>query len=305
MTSVSVIVPVYKVEEYIAQCARSLFEQTYPHIQFIFIDDGTPDRSMDVLRGVVDEYPGVADRILLLSQQNSGQAKARFNGLAHATGDYIQFVDADDYLETDAIASMVGMADATQADMVYFDFWKERGNRRKLDRPKEYGPGDQLRFMKDLYTYRNYAYMWNKFARRGLYVDLFVPSHSMHEDIVLVNQLVFKTSSMAFLDKPLYHYRRDNRNSTTRLAMKVRRVQAANNYLDYYEHFRDNIAGSPVEHFVDELILRPAWIAFTLDHSLFDQRPYLAKAALGIPLGTGRKINLFQQLLLRTYLRLR
>ena len=112
MIRVSVIVPVYRAESYIARCARSILGQTYPHTQFIFVDDGSPDGSVEILNELIDkEFPDKKERILVLRGENGGALKARLDGLARAEGDYILFVDADDWLEPDAVGSLAAEAE--------------------------------------------------------------------------------------------------------------------------------------------------------------------------------------------------
>ena len=303
MIRVSVIVPVYGVEPYIAKCARSLFAQTYPEIQFIFVDDGTPDRSIEVLNEVIDkEFPHLRDRILILHKENGGLPQARLTGLQKADGDYVMHVDSDDWVEPDAVASLVAKAEESGADIVFHDFWKEYPSRSKLDRERDYTAADRMAYIKGLYTYRAYGYLWNKFARKSLYESVFTPKYNMHEDIVVANQLIFKASSLVHLPKPLYHYRRDNPGASTRVALKRRRGQSARNFLDLYEHFKPCLEGSPIGDFTDEILLRAAWIGFTLDRSLFAERPYLKRDARAVRLHAGCFIGLFRQVILKLFL---
>ena len=303
MIRVSVIVPVFRVEAYIARCARSILRQTYPHIQFIFVDDGSPDRSVGILNELIDrEFPHLKERILMLRKENEGVLKSRMAGVRRAEGDYILFVDSDDWLEEDAVASLAAKAEETGADIVFYDFWKEYPSRSKLDRERDYTAATRLQYIKGLYTYKAYGYLWNKFTRRSLFEGLFEPKYNMHEDIVVSNQLLFKASSLVHLAKPLYHYWRSNPASLTRVARKTRRGLSARNFLDLYEHYKPCLAGSPIEHFTDEILLRAAWIGFTLDRSLFAERPYLKREARAVSLRPGCFVGIFKQLILKVYL---
>ena len=113
---VSVIVPVYAVEAYIAQCAESLMVQTYPAIEFIFVNDGTPDRSMEVLDAVLKRYP--QRTVKIVNEENAGLPHARAAGLKVATGEYILHVDSDDWVEPDEVERLVARAEETGADLV-------------------------------------------------------------------------------------------------------------------------------------------------------------------------------------------
>ena len=297
---VSVIVPIYGVEAYIAQCAESLMAQTYPFIQYIFVNDGTKDRSMEELARVLERFP--ERNTLIINKENAGLPQARATGLAAAEGEYIMHLDSDDFLESDAVERLVNRARETGADLVYYDFWKEYAKYRKPCRERHYGTADNERYMRRLYNYRAYGYVWNKFARKSLYDHLFFPRNNMHEDIVISTQLLFAAKHLEQLSVPLVHYRRTNPSSVMRNSRRKRRVQSANNMLDMYENYRDLPAGSPVEPVLDLLVLRCAWVAFRHGKELFEERPYLGPMARRLPLMPGNRINLLQQLILKVYL---
>lgn len=111
---VSVIVPVYGVEKYLEECIRSILGQTYTALELILIDDGSPDRCGEIC----DRYAQMDDRIIVLHQKNSGAAAARNAGLRIAAGEYISFVDSDDYLEPDAYETMLAAMTGHNADIV-------------------------------------------------------------------------------------------------------------------------------------------------------------------------------------------
>ena len=297
---ISIIVPIYRVEAYIGRCAESLLSQSYPCIEFIFVDDGSPDASVAVLEEVLQRCPGRDVRIL--HQENAGQQVARINGLHSATGDYVMFVDSDDWLEPGAVERVAACAGESGADLLYFDFWKEYGSRSKLDRERPYTAADKTLYMKRLYRDRAYGYLWNKVARRSLFEGLFFPKHPMHEDVVTVTQLLWKAQTLVQLPEALLHYRRDNPSASTKVPKKIRRGQMARNYLDFYEFYRDT-PDSPVQPVRDDLLLRAAWVGCSLDRELFAERPYLKKAARHLPLMPFHRVLLVQQLWLKCWLR--
>ena len=119
---ISLIIPVYGVEDYIAEFAESAFGQTYHDIQYIFVNDGTKDNSIIVLKELIDDrYRHLKDRIIIVDKQNEGLPAARRTGLEYATGDYVWHVDSDDWLELDAEESIVAKIKETDSDVVYFD----------------------------------------------------------------------------------------------------------------------------------------------------------------------------------------
>lgn len=269
---VSLIVPIYGVESYIEQCARSVLGQTYPRMEFIFVNDGTKDRSMDVLSRVLKDFP---DRnVKIVNKENAGLPQARKSGLEVATGEYVMHVDADDWIEADAAARLVEKALETGADLVYCDFWKEYANRSKLDHERLYTVETKARWMKRLYNDGAYGYVWCKFAKRSLYEGIFAPRFNMHEDIIFSTQLIFRATKIAQLSVPLIHYRRTNDSSATRVGRAKRRTQSARNILDLVAN-----GGPEVAVVRREMIKKAAWNAFRYDRSLFVEYPFLKEEA--------------------------
>ena len=124
MAKVSVLVPVYNVSAYIERCARSLFEQTFDDIEYIFVNDATPDDSMERLEAVIRQYPEREVRIVS-HERNRGQATARHTALLAASGEYVCCVDSDDYIDWDMVASLYTKAVEEGADIVVSDAWFE------------------------------------------------------------------------------------------------------------------------------------------------------------------------------------
>ena len=240
------------------------------------MDDGTPDASVQKLNALIDsKFANLKDRITIIHKENGGLPQARLTGLQHATGDYVLHVDSDDWLEPDAVEKLVRKAEETDADVVYFYVRKEKGEGRShVSKDKVYA--DPKAFSKDVFCNRAHGYVVNKFARRSCYrEDLFYPKGNMHEDMVLMGQLLFYCKKVVLLPEALYHYRRNNSASETRQARKVRRAASARNFLDLYEAYRGRMAGSPVEPVQGHILRRCRWIALRWDHSLFAERPYL------------------------------
>lgn len=119
---VSICVPVYGVEQYIEKCCRSLFEQTYSNIEYIFVDDCTKDRSVEVLQSVLADYPQRVDAVRIVRhEKNKGVSGARNTAIDVATGEYILYVDSDDYLDLNVVETLVGKMQAEDADVALYD----------------------------------------------------------------------------------------------------------------------------------------------------------------------------------------
>lgn len=122
MPKISIIVSVYGTEQYIERCVRSLFEQTLDDIEYIFIDDCSPDRSIEILNRVLVEYPYRREHVKIHSMSRNCGPISRFYGLNLATGDYIFYCDSDDWVEKDTCQACYSMAEADSLDVVFFDF---------------------------------------------------------------------------------------------------------------------------------------------------------------------------------------
>lgn len=109
----SVIVPVYKVEPFLKRCVDSIIHQTYKNLEIILVDDGSPDNC----GAICDEYANKDDRIKVIHKENGGQSSARNVGIAIAKGDYIAFVDSDDWIDSDMYETLIGLAEKYDADI--------------------------------------------------------------------------------------------------------------------------------------------------------------------------------------------
>ena len=222
MISVSVIVPIYKVEAYIERCARSLMEQTLKDVQYIFVDDASPDNSIEVLKHVLAEYPHREEQVCILHHEaNRSLPAARNTGLDAATGEYIFHCDSDDYLESNALESMYDKAIEADADIVYSDWFLTFPQRERYMRCPAYSTTDDaLRGL--LHGTMKYN-VWNKLVRRSLYTEnniRFPEGRGMGEDMTMI-LLFAKARSVAYLPNGTYHYVRQNENAFTAIGSNV------------------------------------------------------------------------------------
>ena len=204
MPAVSVIIPVYNVEPFVARCVRSLFSQTLEDLEFIFIDDCTPDRSMEVVREVLEqEFPARIPQVRFFRMpENSGLAKVRMQGYALATGEYIIHCDSDDELVSpDAYRILYGKAVAERLDMVTCNYLKEDASgRRALVK-------GACKDVSDLLLDKTQGCLWCRLIRRSILDGLLAPRGDMGEDLVQSLQATLRAGSMGHVDEPFYLYR--------------------------------------------------------------------------------------------------
>lgn len=204
MPKVSVIVPVYGVEMYIERCVRSLFEQTLDDIEFLFIDDCTPDKSIEILKSVLEEYPKRKEQVIIhRMKQNSGQAKVREWGMRNATGEFLTHCDTDDWVENTMYEEMYQMAIKESADMVCSDFFIEKEDSSEVY--PGYVDGDNIH---NFLLRRNKCVLWNKIIKSELFrkKDFIFPLGNMGEDMAMILQILPFCNKIAYLSKAYYHY---------------------------------------------------------------------------------------------------
>ncbi len=276
---ISLIVPIYGVEKYIAKFAESALDQTYQDLQFIFVNDGTKDRSMEILRELISSrYTHLQSRIVIVDKENGGLPSARKAGLDVAEGEYVLFADSDDWMETDAVEKVMQKADETDADIVYFDLVKEYGHRTSYKREREYTGATKDDFIVNMFNYKSFGYTVTKCFKRRLYTEnvIYFPKLGMHEDIYLMSQIIFYAKSLVHIPEALYHYRKDNPDSFCAQDRLKRHVSSTTNLLDLYEHYRDNLKGSPIERVAGSILMRAGQHSIMHGYDFFEKYPYLA-----------------------------
>lgn len=218
MPKVSVIVPVYNVSAYIEKCASSLFAQTLDDIEYIFVNDCTPDDSVEKIERTLESFPErVPQTRIVTMPANGGQATVRRQGAILATGDYIIHCDSDDWADLDLYESLYNKAIEDNADIVVCD---------EINEEKE-GPVPHLvpdlpqccrDVVRDFYKQPIGMFCHNKLVRRSLYVDNDVwpwDGLNMWEDNGLMTRLFFFGGKLSQIHSSYYHYNRTNVNAMT------------------------------------------------------------------------------------------
>lgn len=226
MPKVSVIVPIYKVERYIERCARSLFEQTLNDIEYIFINDCTPDNSMQVLQNILEEYPNRKNQVIILNHTfNTGQSGARRDGMKVATGEYIIHCDADDWVDVSMYEKMYWRAIETGADAVCCDMELEFNDRTEKLTYNSHYPDHKLMYDCIAPISVEYCSMCNRLISKEIYDQYsIVPFYgvNMWDDVGLSIRFRYYIRVTEVINEALYHYNRQNENSTTKRPVRRR-----------------------------------------------------------------------------------
>lgn len=213
---VSVIIPVYKVERFIVKCAESLLAQTLNEVEFIFVDDASPDNSMELLRACIEKYPQRKSCIKIIRHsQNMGLPAARNTGLMAATGEYVFHCDSDDFVDKEMLEVLYQTAIGQKADIVWCDWYLSfEKNERYMKQPQYATPMEALKGM--LSGAMKFT-VWNKLAKRSLYVDNhieFPAGYGMGEDMTMM-MLFSCAERVYYLPRAFYHYVKLNMSAFT------------------------------------------------------------------------------------------
>lgn len=233
MMLVSIIVPVYNVEAYLPQCLDSLVYQTYGELEIICIDDGSPDRCAEIL----DEYARKDGRIKIITQENQGLSAARNAGLRHATGEYVMFVDSDDWVDLDTCDEAVKAVRNNQADLVFWSYVREYENNSK-ERTFFWADGEifqQDRIRNELHRRQcgllreelrhpemgdSLVTAWGKlYSLKKLRASgaMFVDTKQIGTEDALFNLYALQSFEKAvYVKRAMYHYRKTNGSSLTK-----------------------------------------------------------------------------------------
>lgn len=212
MPKVSVIIPIYKVERFIGRCAESLMRQTLQDVEFVFVDDATPDGSVQVLNGVLNKYPERKKHVKIVRHEsNKGLPAARNTGLAAATGDYVFHCDSDDYAADDMLEVLYNQAVEKQADIVWCDWFLSFEHKERYMRQPSFDSAVEA--IKAMLAGKMKYNVWNKLVRRDLYKEVCFPSgYSMGEDMTMI-LLFAKANIVKYAPRAFYHYVKSNTNA--------------------------------------------------------------------------------------------
>lgn len=214
---ISVIVPIYKVEKYVNQCVDSIINQTYKNLEIILVDDGSPDNCPNIC----DDYARADSRIKVVHKKNGGLMSARQAGLKAATGDYVGFVDGDDYIKENMYEKFADAIEKYNPDMALCEFWfsypdKNEGSSQKLTRQyfnkpqleKEVYP--TMLFKDKFYSFGINPCCWSKVFKKKLLEDNLykvTPEIKIGEDAAFTYPCLLDADSIAYIDDYLYYYR--------------------------------------------------------------------------------------------------
>lgn len=239
---ISVIVPIYKVEQYLRKCLDSIVNQTYQNLEIILIDDGSPDRCGKIC----DEYAAEDERVTVIHKANGGLSSARNVGLDVATGEYIGFVDSDDWIEADMYAYLLQGIQKHDADIAVCGIFEELPNRQICRRWNKAEVFDTEGGLEQLFLRKKYSHsVWDKLYRCCLFEEIRFPDGRNFEDIATTHRVFERAKKVHLLPEAKYHYlqRQDSIMGDGRLQNRIDSYLAAKEqYLrmkDAWPQFRE------------------------------------------------------------------
>ncbi len=215
MKKVSLIIPIYNAEKYLNQCLNSAIQQTYQNMEFICVNDGSTDSSGQILSAFAKKD----SRIKMIHKENQGESHARNVGLLACTGEYIGFLDCDDWIEPNMYRDLVQTMETNKTDLVASSWMKEYENKQEIMKNKEkvrdsiFGRDELLFYVYNRDAYQGFAYMWDKLFQREVLYDengrffLFDESLQLGADVIYLAQVCLNTKKGCYIDHAYYHYR--------------------------------------------------------------------------------------------------
>lgn len=208
---ISIVVPIYKVEAFIERCARSILEQMNERVEVIFVDDSSPDESIQILQNVVNAFPDARYKIVS-HEKNLGLAAARRTGIQNAVGQYVFHVDSDDYLLPGAFACFFSQLEREDyPDIILGNYMNVYRN--KQIPYKRQVIGDKMELISSIITRKQSCNIWNNLIKRRLYEGMEIPPINNGEDFVTLPRLLYRSRTISYSEAITYAYTHTNTNA--------------------------------------------------------------------------------------------
>jgi len=201
---ISIIVPVYNVEKYIHRCINSILSQTFTDFECIFVDDYTPDDSGKIC----DEYAKKNELLKVIhNTKNMGASLSRKIGLENSSGEYVQFIDSDDWIEPDMMEKLYKIAVSENPDAIVCDFYVHKDSEAgRIVRQVCFSSSDKIIMIRETISKKIKTFLWSKFFRRDLLSLVEFPLYGYSEENVITIQSIHYSNKVAYANVPLYHY---------------------------------------------------------------------------------------------------
>lgn len=271
---ISIIVPIYNMQKYLRKCLDTLIKQTYDKLEIILVDDGSTDSS-----GVIcDEYLLKDNRIKVIHKENAGVSDARNVGIAIAKGEYIGFVDPDDYIELNMYEKLLYLIKNNNCDIAICGYVieDENGNSvRNLDKEIKNIILNSEKAMKLLINNGNFgSYPWDKLYKRNLFNNIKYPIGKIYEDADTTYKLIHKCKKIIYNSEPLYHYIKRKNSLSHNFSLKMMyRLEIDKNFTEfiikYYPDLYEDV--KPIWYRTNIQLLKSMFISSSCDLKIYKE----------------------------------
>ena len=260
--AVSMIIPVYNVRDYLRKCLDSVAAQTYKALEVIVVNDGSPDDSLEIILEYTAKYPHFSCYTI----ENRGQGGARNYGMEQATGDYIMFLDSDDYIAPNCVEALVSAAESTGSDMVVANCYDVREDGSILDAYKNVYKSAVTNLAQEPEILFNRVAPWGKLYKRELLEGLQFACRVWYEDMRLIPKLYLRASKVCYIEDSLVYYvqRRGSTMNNKNYRRNLEVIEAFQDLLGWfqeqgaYETYKDALEFLVIEHVAVSGIARVA-----------------------------------------------
>lgn len=267
---VSVVVPIYNVEKYLASCLDSLVRQTLQSIEIILVNDGSTDTSGSIAKSYASNYTNW----FYFEKKNGGLSDARNYGILHCHGEFIGFVDSDDYIEADMFSSLYDYAHENNYDVVMCDYFIEYEKRRKVVKMPH------VSIPRDIF-YNLYVVAWNKLYKRSLILDSHIvfPYGLYYEDTAFFCELIPYIKRLGTINKSFYHYVQRANSIINSQSVKTRQIfNIFDEIFDFYKkqgYYSDYIR--ELEYFCAKVLLGSSFIRISQINNKYMRKDFIAE----------------------------
>lgn len=261
MDLISIIIPVYKVEAYLKNCIESVIGQTYKNLEIILVDDGSPDNCSKIC----DEYASIDNRIKVIHKENGGLSSARNAGLDIATGDYLSFIDSDDFVSKEFIEKLHSLCVNNDTEISICDYMQFQDEVELKDVEVKIDTYSPHGIQKNMYSndYAKMVVVWNKLYKKSLYENLRFPIGKINEDEFTTYKVFYNTKkNVVVTNEPLYFYRY-NENSIMGKKYNIKRLDV----LDAYEERKKFYKQLDEKELFERTVIK--YQEFIMDHFLW------------------------------------
>ena len=281
---ISVIVPVYNMEQYLKKCIDSIINQSFKDFELIIVNDGSTDGSMDIL----SKYKKEHTNIVIINKSNEGLGEARNTALEVCRGEYIAFVDSDDYIDSNMLQKMYEKSKKFDLDIVICNYnfvdingGEARKNDIILDDNEIIDSAECIKIFLTLNTIQGFS--WNKLYKKKLFDSIRYPGNMSYEDIPTIVSLMIDANRVGFIDQRLYNYLlRDDSISATRtkkniydyiyahyMVGQIITDKLGNDFIDEFDYFYSKRIGNVVYGFLRSNVNEEDKKIFTRDVSFY------------------------------------